>query len=161
MYMMPTKGVDGPRPGGCLMVWHTHGFPFARPGEESVQMVHVWTIPVPGGPFAHESGPDYARIYLRRTPVPADEINRLLLGYLKPDGTIRDLTGPERLAAFQLATKQDTKCASTDHQSMTALGVSVNLQAQLCDPFFATPVPGAEGRGGLRALLGGAFRRGT
>lgn len=64
MYMMDDKNAPGPQIGGCLTQWHAHGFPFARPGEVSTQMMHVWTIPLPGGPFAEHVEADYARIYL-------------------------------------------------------------------------------------------------
>lgn len=72
MYMTGTVLERGPRIGGCLTPWHRHGFPFARPGETSQEMMHVWTVPVPGGPYAEHVEGEYARIYLNRAPVNTD-----------------------------------------------------------------------------------------
>jgi hypothetical protein len=70
MYLMPTVGDQGPMPGGCLTQWHAHtnlcmGGPTGTisgfqsdgacpPGEnalETPEMLHVWQVPVPGGPL--------------------------------------------------------------------------------------------------------------
>jgi hypothetical protein len=70
MYLMPSMGDKGPMPGGCLTEWHAHtnlctGGPsglisgFQRngvcpTGENALQtpeMMHVWQVPVPGGPL--------------------------------------------------------------------------------------------------------------
>ncbi|HVN50333.1 MAG TPA: hypothetical protein VMT43_02815 [Acidimicrobiales bacterium] len=68
MYMTQGNGVDGPMPGGCLTQWHAHtnlcisntthvieGFAPCAPGSFPIQtpeMLHVWQVPVPGGPLA-------------------------------------------------------------------------------------------------------------
>ncbi len=68
MYMTQGNGVAGPMPGGCLTQWHAHtnlcisstthvieGFAPCAAGTSPIQtpeMLHVWQIPVPGGPLA-------------------------------------------------------------------------------------------------------------
>jgi hypothetical protein len=71
MYLMPSEGEDGPMPGGCLTQWHAHtnlciGGPsgtisgFQTEGQcpagerplMTPEMMHVWQVPVPGGPLA-------------------------------------------------------------------------------------------------------------
>jgi hypothetical protein len=68
MYLMPTAGEDGPTPGGCLTQWHAHtnlcmsltlhryqGFAPCPDGTvelKTPEMLHVWQVPVPGGPLA-------------------------------------------------------------------------------------------------------------
>jgi hypothetical protein len=70
MYLMPSQGEQGPMPGGCLTQWHAHtnlciggssgtisGFQTdgSCPAGESPlmtpEMMHVWQVPVPGGPL--------------------------------------------------------------------------------------------------------------
>lgn len=51
MYIVPEASDVGPQIGGCLTQWHDHGPPFAPDGETTPQMLHVWTIPMPDGPF--------------------------------------------------------------------------------------------------------------
>ncbi len=70
MYLMPSVGDEGPMPGGCLTQWHAHtnlctggpsgtisGFQTAGgcpAGENPLltpEMLHVWQVPVPGGPL--------------------------------------------------------------------------------------------------------------
>lgn len=51
MYVMPTVDDLGPQVGGCLTRWHTHGEPFAPKGALTNEMLHVWTVPLPNGPF--------------------------------------------------------------------------------------------------------------
>jgi hypothetical protein len=70
MYLMPSVGDKGPMPGGCLTQWHAHtnlceGGPTGKisgfqtdgtcPADESALvtpvMLHVWQVPVPGGPL--------------------------------------------------------------------------------------------------------------
>jgi hypothetical protein len=70
MYLMPSRGEQGPMPGGCLTQWHAHtnlcvggrsgtisGFQnqgTCAPGETPLltpEMMHVWQVPVPGGPL--------------------------------------------------------------------------------------------------------------
>jgi hypothetical protein len=70
MYLMPSVGDKGPMPGGCLTQWHAHtnlctggpagtisGFStdgVCPSGENPLltpEMLHVWQVPVPGGPL--------------------------------------------------------------------------------------------------------------
>ena len=70
MYLMPSVGDPGPMPGGCLTQWHAHtnlctggshglisGFQthgVCPAGENPLmtpEMMHVWQVPVPGGPL--------------------------------------------------------------------------------------------------------------
>jgi hypothetical protein len=69
MYLMPTEGDNGPMPGGCLTQWHAHtnlcsgatgtiqGFmsdgvcPAGENHFPTPEMLHVWQVPVPGGPL--------------------------------------------------------------------------------------------------------------
>jgi hypothetical protein len=50
-YLME-PGEHGPQPGGCLTTWHTHN-------GNGIEMLHVWTVDMPGGPFANEWDPAY------------------------------------------------------------------------------------------------------
>jgi hypothetical protein len=68
MYMSQGNGVPGPMPGGCLTQWHAHtnlclsstthvieGFAPCAAGStllKTPEMLHVWQVPVPGGPLA-------------------------------------------------------------------------------------------------------------
>jgi hypothetical protein len=71
MYLMPSVGESGPMPGGCLTQWHAHtnlcvggptgtisGFttngkcPAGENPLQTPEMMHVWQVPVPGGPLA-------------------------------------------------------------------------------------------------------------
>jgi hypothetical protein len=71
MYLMPSQGEKGPMPGGCLTQWHAHtnlcqggptgtisGFqtdgtcPSGEAPLQTPEMMHVWQVPVPGGPLA-------------------------------------------------------------------------------------------------------------
>ncbi len=74
MYLMNRPGEPGPDVGGCLTRWHTHtdlcfspealqvvgfvaGDGTCSQGSISYvppDMMHVWVVDVPGGPFAHE-----------------------------------------------------------------------------------------------------------
>jgi hypothetical protein len=70
MYLMPSGGDNGPMPGGCLTQWHAHtnlctggpsglisGFqtngvcPAGENALQTPEMMHVWQVPVPGGPL--------------------------------------------------------------------------------------------------------------
>jgi hypothetical protein len=70
MYLMPSAGEAGPMPGGCLTQWHAHtnlciggrsgtisGFqnqgscPAGETPLLTPEMMHVWQVPVPGGPL--------------------------------------------------------------------------------------------------------------
>ena len=155
MYMMPAAGMAGPQPGGCLMAWHAHGFPFAGLGEQSAQMVHVWTIPVPGGPFAHESGPDYARLYLKRTPAPAADVNHFL-DEVKRIFVDKQLK-PEQLSALMTlrADTAEQRCSADGRAAMGAFALSKILQDQICDPLLGRTPPGANTESVLGGLLEG------
>lgn len=58
MYVMPKAGMRGPAVGGCLTTWHTDP---AWNGKDSPEMLHVWTVDMPGGPFAHNPDAAYIR----------------------------------------------------------------------------------------------------
>jgi hypothetical protein len=85
MYIMPRRGMDGPQVGGPLTVWHQHSnicfddttgiaVAFVHSGEDfnskagscprgstnktTPQMLHVWLIDNPEGPFASTMDPD-------------------------------------------------------------------------------------------------------
>ncbi len=51
MYITPRAGMAGPQVAGCLTQWHSHGAPFAPEGVSTPEMLHVWFVPLPGGPF--------------------------------------------------------------------------------------------------------------
>ena len=51
MYLVPHADSVGPAVGGCLTTWHVHGEPFAAAGTVTPEMLHVWLIPMPDGPF--------------------------------------------------------------------------------------------------------------
>jgi hypothetical protein len=53
MYVMPSPGVAGPQIGGCLTQWHAHSLL----GWKTPEMMHVWIVDVPGGPFSEEIRP--------------------------------------------------------------------------------------------------------
>ena len=53
MYLMPEPGAPGPQIGGCLARWHAHSLL----EWETPQMMHVWSLNVPGGPFSDELRP--------------------------------------------------------------------------------------------------------
>ncbi|MBV9039960.1 MAG: hypothetical protein JOZ68_03090 [Acidimicrobiia bacterium] len=46
------EGDNKPDPGGCLMQWHQHN-------GSGPWMMHVWTVPMPGGPFDPDPDPAY------------------------------------------------------------------------------------------------------
>lgn len=51
MYVVPGADDVGPEIGGCLTRWHVHGEPFASAGSKTPEMLHVWLVPMPAGPF--------------------------------------------------------------------------------------------------------------
>ncbi len=57
MYVMPEPGVSGPRIGGCLTQWHAHSLR----GWETPEMMHVWSVDVPGGPFSELRPREFVR----------------------------------------------------------------------------------------------------
>ena len=58
MYVMPRTGMRGPAVGGCLTTWHADP---AWNGKDSPEMLHVWTVDMPGGPFTHNPDAAYIR----------------------------------------------------------------------------------------------------
>lgn len=48
MYVMSEPGDSGPQIGGCLTQWHAHSLR----GWETPEMMHVWSIELPGGSFS-------------------------------------------------------------------------------------------------------------
>lgn len=58
MYVMPKAGVPGPAVGGCLTTWHADA---AWNGKESPEMLHVWTVDMPGGNFTPNPDAAYIR----------------------------------------------------------------------------------------------------
>lgn len=63
LYMMPRVGMRGPAIGGCLTQWHNHDAVYAREpwAAESREMLHVFIVPMRGGPFAHDADPRSVR----------------------------------------------------------------------------------------------------
>jgi hypothetical protein len=53
MYVMSNPGAAGPQIGGCLTQWHAHSLL----GWKTPEMMHVWIVDVPGGPFSEEIHP--------------------------------------------------------------------------------------------------------
>jgi hypothetical protein len=81
MYEMETAGVPGPTPGGPITRWHAHnicltalppGFGVVSPFGScpalsitltSAEMMHVWVVDNPGGPFADGLDKTWVRDY--------------------------------------------------------------------------------------------------
>jgi hypothetical protein len=90
-YQMPEAGEPGAAFGGSTTRWHTHnicftllppGFgvvspygtcPFAAFAVTGPEMIHVWTVDPPGGPYADHLDDAWVRALLAREgrPVPA------------------------------------------------------------------------------------------
>ncbi|HVM14971.1 MAG TPA: hypothetical protein VM287_11680 [Egibacteraceae bacterium] len=86
MFLMPEPGVPGPRIGGPLTTWHTHddlcfdleremvvglvdargGCPDGAVNQETPEMMHVWVVDHPEGPFGHDMSPAALRSHLPR-----------------------------------------------------------------------------------------------
>ena len=58
MYVMPKPGMPGPAVGGCLTTWHADS---AWNGKNSPEMLHVWTVDMPGGHFTENPDATYIR----------------------------------------------------------------------------------------------------
>lgn len=159
MFMAGSATERGPRVGGCLTPWHRHGFPFARPGESSVEMMHVWTIAVPGGPFAEHVEGEYARIYLGVEPIDTDisdpatsatganpstslPFERLvgLFGAAGGNGTGFGV-GPMLNA---LNVHRSILCAEPLRAQILARVKDSALVDRICDPVLNGPLPGAS-----------------
>lgn len=68
MFLNDDAATEPPRPGGCLTLWHSHpgvclgpgridepgadGCPAGTREADTTDMLHVWSIDLPGGPFA-------------------------------------------------------------------------------------------------------------
>lgn len=59
LYIMPRAGMHGPEVGGCLTRWHIHDL--GDGSHELPEMLHVWIVDMPGGPFAMDADPQYVR----------------------------------------------------------------------------------------------------
>jgi hypothetical protein len=162
MYMMPDKATAGPRIGGCLTTWHSHGFPFAAPGDSSVEMMHVWTVPLPGGPFAEHVEGAYARIYLGLEPIEDDDENAL---FARREGapSITVPGGLERFAGVDagagivailnaLNVHGPAMCDLPLVRSAFATSLNPLAVERICDPVLNSPLPGARSPGLAQVL---------
>ena len=163
MYMTSSATERGPRIGGCLTPWHRHGFPFAKPGETSVEMMHVWTIGVPGGPYAEHVEGEYARIYLGVTPIDTDISDPTVTTTTSGGGATPTITTPfERLVGLfgtgsgsgtglgvsvllnALNVYRTTLCAEPLHTQLASRVKDTALVDRICDPILNGPLPGAS-----------------
>ncbi len=154
MYMTGSVAERGPRLGGCLTPWHRHGFPFARPGEASVEMMHVWTVAVPGGPYAEHVEREYARIYLGVEPIDTEGGTAPAAGATTTTVAVDQLT-----SAFGFATGSNVSiavalnvinvhrvalCAEPLRTAVAARVKNQPLLDRMCDPILNGPLPGAS-----------------
>ena len=161
MYMAGSATERGPRIGGCLTPWHRHGFPFARPGETSVEMMHVWTIGVPGGPYAEHVEGEYARIYLGVEPIDTDISDPAATAtgatpttttpFERLVGLFGDATGSGTGTGFSVSVLlnalnvyRTTLCAEPWHAQLVARVKDAALVDRICDPVLNGPLPGAS-----------------
>ncbi|HEY0641658.1 MAG TPA: hypothetical protein VGD67_28865, partial [Pseudonocardiaceae bacterium] len=81
VFVMERAGVAGPEPGGPITRWHAHniclsvappgmgvvspfgGCPAFSVAVLSPEMLHVWVVDNPGGPYAESLPPDWVREY--------------------------------------------------------------------------------------------------
>lgn len=154
MYMTGSVLERGTRIGGCLTPWHRHGFPFARPGETSQEMMHVWTVPVPGGPYAEHVEGEYARIYLGATPINTDVGDPTATdGVTSTTVPFENLTSSFGLTAGgsvnvrtilnALNVHRETFCAEPLKSAIAARVKDQTLVDRLCDPVMNGLLPGA------------------
>jgi hypothetical protein len=145
----------GPRVGGCLTPWHRQGFPFAGPGQVSREMLHVWTIPVPGGAFAGHVEGDYARLYLGLEPVDMNVGDPTAT-----DGVTTSTVPLERLTTVfgltiggtvdvgtvlnALNVHRTTLCAEPLRRDLARRVGDDTIMSRLCDPVVNGPLPGAS-----------------
>ena len=154
MYMTGSVAERGPRLGGCLTPWHRHGFPFARPGEASVEMMHVWTVPVPGGPYAEHVEGEYARIYLGVAPIDTEGGTAPVAGATTTTVAVDQLS-----SAFGLTSGSNVSiavalnvinvhrvalCAEPLRTAVAARVKNQPLLDRMCDPILNGPLPGAS-----------------
>jgi hypothetical protein len=146
MFMMDQPGQAGERIGGCLTPWHAHGYPFAPRGEESAEMMHVWTIPVPGGPFAEHIEGEYARLYLGKEAIDADRaLNERLPaepGTTTTSRTDQMLTIQQRLNAINV--HREVLCSPGVRPGLERRWTTPGLIERLCDPTMNGLLPGVE-----------------
>jgi hypothetical protein len=146
MFMMDRPGQAGERIGGCLTPWHAHGYPFAPRGQESAEMMHVWTIPVPGGPFAEHIEGEYARLYLGKDAIDADQaLNQRTPA--EPGTTTTSRTDPmltiqQRLNAINV--HREVLCSPGVRPGLERRWTTPGLIDRLCDPTMNGLLPGAE-----------------
>ena len=168
MYMAGAAVERGPRIGGCLTPWHRHGFPFARRGETSTEMMHVWTVPLPGGPYAEHVEGEYARIYLGVDPINVDGDPSAAAGDAATTGLER-LTqlfgvgaGRFGIAAVLNAVNvyRDQLCAPGTRVLIDAKVHDQKLVDRMCDPVLNGALPGASAPD-ISTLLQAFGRSGT
>lgn len=154
MYMTGSVAERGPRLGGCLTPWHRHGFPFARPGEASAEMMHVWTVAVPGGPYAEHVEGEYARIYLGVEPIDTEGGTAPAAGATATTVAVDQLTsvfgfttGSNVSIAVALNVINVHRVALCTEPLRTAVAARVKNQPlldRMCDPILNGPLPGAS-----------------
>ena len=155
MFLAGSVRDRGPRVGGCLTPWHRQGFPFAGPGQVSAEMLHVWTIAVPGGAFAGHVEGAYARLYLGRAPI---DVN--VGDPTATDGITTSTVPFERLTTLfglKIGSSVDVptvlNAMSVHRAELCAEPVRSELRRRidddaiadrLCDPVVNGPLPGAS-----------------
>lgn len=154
MFLAPSVTERGPRVGGCLTPWHRQGFPFAGPGQISQEMLHVWTIAVPGGAFAGHVEGDYARLYLGIEPIDMNVGDPTAT-----DGFTTSTVPLERLTTLfglrlnstvsvqtvlnALSVHRPTLCAEPMRSDLARRIGDETISRRLCDPVVNGPLPGA------------------
>ncbi len=156
MFMASTNTERGPRVGGCLTPWHRHGFPFARPGESSVEMMHVWTIPVPGGPYAEHVEGEYARIYLGVEPIDTDIGDLAATSGAAPSTALPfeqlvEIFGAGNGTGFEVGVMlnalnvyRPALCSEPLRGQLESRVKDKTLVERICDPALNGPLPGAS-----------------
>jgi hypothetical protein len=155
MFVTASVRDRGPRVGGCLTPWHRQGFPFAGPGQISAEMLNVWTIAVPGGPFAGHVEGEYARLYLGLEPVDMNVGDPTAT-----DGITTSTVPFERLTTlFGLAVGGSADVTTVLNAMSVHRGELCTeplrgelrrrlgddaIAARLCDPVVNGPLPGAS-----------------
>jgi hypothetical protein len=89
VYQLPTAGAPGPAIGGSTTRWHAHnvcitllppgfgvvspfgGCPFTAYALTLPEMMHVWTVDPPGGPYVDRPSDDWVRSQLATAGLPA------------------------------------------------------------------------------------------